>query len=79
METVKVILFILFLSGCSLTTKTTWNPIERKEVPAYVERVMNELTDSCRVVSIETYPGHRLYKLECDNGAVNIRSYLIKK
>jgi len=67
------------LNSCSLTTTTTWKPIERKEVPAYIERVMSELSDSCRVLSIESLDGKRIYKIECKNGAKELRNYLIKK
>jgi len=70
---------IVSVYGCSLTTTTTWKPIERKEVPAYIERVMTELSDSCRIISIESFDGKRIYKIECKNGAKELRNYLIKK
>jgi len=74
-----LLICLQFLTGCVLQTVTTWKPIERKEVPAYLERIMSQLSDSCRLLSIENYDGKRLYKIECKNGATELRQYLIKK
>lgn len=81
--TVACITFTLWLglTGCKSVATTTieWKPIERKEVSPYIEVVMNQLSDSCRLILIENVDGKSYYKLECKKGAKELRNYLIKK
>lgn len=72
------LLFWLLLTGCGVKLVVT-KEVYRKEIPPYIEIVMGEVADSCRVTAIENLGGEMRYVMLCKSGAKEWKRYVIKK
>jgi len=76
---ILLLLLAFLLHGCKLTTTSVYENIERKEVPPYIENVMTELCDSCRIESVNNLERETVYVIRCKKGAILLRKFILKQ
>lgn len=76
---ISTVALCVWFQSCKLTTTTTMEPIKRQEVAPYIEQVMAELCDSCRLIQIKGSADGNEYHIKCKKTAVLVNQYLMKR
>lgn len=72
------VMFAMWLQSCRTTTTTTIEPLQREEIPPYLEQVMREYCDSCRVTERRNEEFEEVFTVRCKKKATKIRAFLIQ-